>query len=40
MTRNMYGSIAYEDYQNIDGFMVPFNMSVMLNDGVIESETF
>lgn len=39
ITRKKYGSIAYEDYRNIDGFMVPFNMPVMLDDGVIKNET-
>ena len=38
-TRNKYGSIAFEDYRNINGFMVPFNMPVMLNSGIIKKKT-
>ncbi|WP_298484187.1 hypothetical protein [uncultured Maribacter sp.] len=39
ITRKKYGSIAYQDYRNIDGFMVPFNMPVMLDNGVIKKDT-
>lgn len=38
LTKHKYGSIAFEDYTNIDGFMVPFSMPVMLDNGVITSE--
>lgn len=38
ITRKKYGSIAYQNYRNIDGFMIPFNMPVMLDDDVIKKE--
>lgn len=39
ITRKKHGSIAYQDYRNIDGFMVPFNMPIMLDNGVIKKNT-
>lgn len=39
ITRKKYGSIAYQDYRNIDGFMIPFNMPIMLDNGVIKKDS-
>ena len=35
LTRHKYGSIAFLDYRNIHGMMVPFQMPIMLDDGII-----
>ncbi|MBX2872899.1 MAG: hypothetical protein KTR30_12385 [Saprospiraceae bacterium] len=39
LTRHKYGSIAYQDYRDIDGFQVPFNMPILLDDGVVKKES-
>ncbi|MFK7925359.1 MAG: hypothetical protein AB8H47_25615, partial [Bacteroidia bacterium] len=39
VTRQKYGSIAYQDYRDIEGFKVPFNMPVLLDDGVIRAKS-
>ncbi|WP_234859090.1 hypothetical protein [Aquimarina aquimarini] len=36
LTRHKYGSIAFEDYSNVDGFKVPTKMTVMIDDDVIK----
>lgn len=39
LTRHKYGSIAYQDYRNIEGFQVPFNMPILLDDGVVKKQS-
>lgn len=39
LTRHKYGSIAYQDYRDIDGFKVPFKMPILLDDGVVKKES-
>lgn len=39
LTRHKYGSIAYLDYRNIEGFQVPFKMPVLLDDGVVKKSS-
>ncbi len=38
LTRGMYGSVAFQDYRNVDGFLVPFSMTVMLNDDAVNGK--
>ena len=38
-TRHKYGSIAYQGYQNIDGFMAPTKLPVLLDDGVVRKKS-
>ncbi len=40
LTRHKYGSIAYQDYRNEEGFMMPYKMPVLIDNGVVtESST-
>lgn len=39
LTRHKYGSIAYQDYRDIEGFQVPFNMPILLDDGVVKKKS-
>ncbi len=37
LTRNKYGSIAYVNYQDFDGFRVATDMPIMIDDGVLHT---
>lgn len=39
-TRNKYGSIAYLDYENVNGFMVPTRMPVMIDNKILRAKSF
>ncbi len=39
ITRQKYGSIAYLDYRDVEGFKVPFKMPVLIDDGVITAKS-
>jgi len=38
-TRHKYGSIAYQDYREVDGFLVPTKLPVLLDDGVVRKQS-
>ncbi len=39
LTRHKYGSIAFQEYKNENGFQVPTVMPIFLDDGVIKRKT-
>jgi hypothetical protein len=38
-TRQKYGSIAFQEYKNIDGFQLPTKLPVLLDDGVVRKQS-
>lgn len=39
MTKHKYGSVAFLDYKDIEGFLVPTKMTFFLDDGVIQKKS-
>jgi len=38
-TRHKYGSIAFQDYQDVNGFLVPMKLPVLIDDGVVSKSS-